>query len=386
MNVRLVDEPAAFVTLMAEIAGAPLVAMDTEAASFHRFIDRIYLIQLSTPTTTAVVDPLGVGDLAPIGALLADAAVEKVFHDAAYDLRLFDKEFGFHARHLFDTRIAAQLLNEPGIGLAALLEKYFGVRPDKRFQRADWSARPLTAPMLDYAAGDTSHLCELRDILLNRLREMGRLEWAMEEFELLENIRWTAPQAAPETDFIEMKGARALDRRGLALLRELYIWREQTAHALDRAQFRVLGNEVLLHLSQHPVATPEELSHVRGIGRDTLERRGDEILAAIARGLAVADEALPRFARSPRRVPDPAYELRLGRLKLRRNAIATRLDLAPGVLCPNGTLEAIARVLPQDLAALGAIHEVRRWQVKEFGSELLEALHEPENAASGETV
>ncbi len=135
------------------MAGAPLLAIDTEAASFHRYLDRIYLIQLSTRDLTAVIDPLGVGSLDPIGSLLADPSVEKVFHDADYDLRLFDKEFGFHAANLFDTRIAAQFLNEPGIGLGALLQKYFGITADKRFQRADWSARPLTPPMLGIRRG-----------------------------------------------------------------------------------------------------------------------------------------------------------------------------------------------------------------------------------------
>ena len=124
---------------------------------------------------TAVIDPLGVGDLTPIGNLLADPSIEKIFHDADYDLRLFDRQFGFRARRLFDTRIAAQFLNEPGIGLGALLEKYFGVMADKRFQRADWSARPLSPAMLEYAAGDTTNLCELQHILRKKLEDSGRL-------------------------------------------------------------------------------------------------------------------------------------------------------------------------------------------------------------------
>jgi len=142
MSVRLVDQPEAFQALLAEVAGADLIALDTEAASFHRYHDRIYLVQLSTRSLTAVIDPLGVGDLAPIGAILADPGIEKIFHDADYDLRLFDKQYGYRAQRLFDSRIAAQFLGEPGIGLGALLEKYFKVTADKRFQRADWSARP----------------------------------------------------------------------------------------------------------------------------------------------------------------------------------------------------------------------------------------------------
>lgn len=384
MTVRLVDRPETFGTLLTEIANAPLVALDTEAASFHRYHDRIYLIQLSTPTLTAVIDPLSVGDLAPIGALLADPAVEKVFHDADYDLRLFDKEFGFHAKRLFDTRIAAQFLNEPGIGLAALLEKYFGVTADKRFQRADWSVRPLSQAMLDYAAGDTQNLCELQSILRAKLQQAERLMFVLEEFERLEGTRWTAAAADPTADFLRMKGARELDRRGLARLGELHRWRSETASALDRAEFRVMGNEVLLALAQRPVTTAAELAAVKGVGRDMLEQRGPDILRAIARGLAVTDAELPRIPRSPRRAADPGYELRLEALKRARNALADQLNLAPGVLCPNGTLEAIAQVEPETLDELGQIAEVRRWQLEVIGTELLAAVHSTSSTVAKE--
>ena len=153
--VRLVDSRAELDRLFARLRGAPLLAVDTEAASFHRYTDRVYLLQVSSRDETAVVDPLAVGGLDPLGDVLADPGVEVVFHDADYDLRLLDREYGFQAARVFDTRVAAQLLNEPGIGLAALLEKHLGVRLDKRFQRADWSARPLSTPMLEYGAADT---------------------------------------------------------------------------------------------------------------------------------------------------------------------------------------------------------------------------------------
>lgn len=385
MSVRLVDRPETFRALLAEIAGAPLLALDTEAASFHRYHDRIYLIQLSTPTVTAVIDPLGVGTLEPIGALLADPAIVKVFHDADYDLRLFDKELGYHARSLFDTRIAAQFLNEPGIGLGALLEKYFGITADKRFQRADWSARPLSEAMLEYAAGDTQNLCELQSILRDKLATMGRLTWVQEEFERLEGTRWTAPAADPGADFLRMKGARVLERRGLAILGELHRWRSETASALDRAEFRVMGNEVLVALAQQPARNANELAAVKGVGRDISERRSTEVLAAIARGLAVPDDQLPRFPRAPRRAADPAYELRLEALKRARNGAASRYELAPGVLCPNGTLEAIARAEPTTLEELGELSEVRRWQLEAIGNELLAAAHEPAQGAAKES-
>jgi ribonuclease D len=354
----------------------PLVALDTEAASFHRFKDRVYLLQVSSREETAVVDPLAVSSLEPIGHILADPGVEIVFHDADYDLRLLENEYGFRARNLFDTRIAAQLLNEPGVGLAALLEKYLGIHLDKRYQRADWSARPLTPEMLDYAAADTRHLPVLRDLLRERLRELGRLDWAEEEFELL----GAAARLAVEPDepgYLRMKGAKALPGRALAVLRELYQWREDTARRTDKAAFRILNNEPLLLMAKSPPRDLAALKTVRGISPDQAERRGKEILAAVQRGLDLADRELPRVERHHRRPPDAAYEARLERLKGARNALAIRYELPPGVLCPNGTLEAIAAVNPGNLQEMTEIRELRRWQLREIGESLLAALQQP---------
>lgn len=361
---------------LADIAGTRELALDTEGASFHRFVDRVYLLQLSTRTQTAVIDPLPIGAPAGLGAMVEDPAVEIVFHDADYDLRLLDREYGFRATSVFDTRIAAQLLNEPGIGLAALLEKYFGVRLDKRFQRADWSARPLSPAMLDYAAADTRHLPALRDILRERLQERGRLSWAEEEFALLEEIRG-GPAEGGEPGWLRLKGAKALRPRELAVLREVWEWRESVARRNDRATFRVLNNEPMLLMARQPPADLAALRTVPGIGGGQIERFGKELLAAVKRGLEVPDGDLPRVERPPRRVPDPALEARLERLKTVRNRLATEYDLAPGVLCPNGTLEAIARLQPHSTEELARIGELRRWQLRELGEELLRAVAEP---------
>src|SRR3954468_19800634 len=174
----------------ASITNARILALDTEGASFHRFVDRIYLLQLSTREQTAIIDPLPVGKPAGLGALLEDPAVEIVFHDADYDLRLLHQDYGWHTRNIFDTRVAAQLLGIRAFGLAALLEKYFGVKLDKKHQRADWSMRPLTPDMLEYAAQDTMHLLALRDRLADELNRAGRWQWAREEFARLEETRW----------------------------------------------------------------------------------------------------------------------------------------------------------------------------------------------------
>lgn len=374
--VRLIQSQAELEHLFERLKSEPLLAVDTEAASFHRYRDRIYLLQLSTRGETAVVDPLAVTDLTPLGAVLADPKVEIVFHDADYDLRLLHLEYGFQARNLFDTRIAAQLLNEPGVGLAALLEKYLGVHLDKRFQRADWSARPLSAEMLAYAAADTRDLAKLRDLLRERLRERSRLDWAEEEFELLTGVRWS-PVSGDEPAYLRLKGAKTLPGRALAVLRELFEWREQSARRADKAAFRILNNEPMLEMAKSPPADLAGLKAVRGVGQDQAERRGAEILAAVQRGLQVADSDLPRVDRPPRRPADPAYEARLEHLKAARNLLAVQYDLAPGVLCPNGTLEAIARLNPASLEQMAGIKELRRWQRREIGGGLLAALRRP---------
>ncbi len=375
-GVEFIADQPAFDAFIGALAREPLVAVDTEAASFHRYEDRVYLLQVSTRDRTAVVDPLGVGRLDPFGALLADPAVEVVFHDADYDLRLLERQYGIRAARLFDTRVAAQLLNEPGIGLAALLEKYFGVALNKKYQRADWSRRPLTAEMVEYAATDTRHLLALRDELREHLRARGRLAWAEEEFLLQEKVAW-APAEAAEPAWLRLKGAKALKGRELALLRALHEWRESTARRLDRASFRILNNEPLFAMAKAPPRSLGELQRVRGIGPELIARRGAEILEAVERAMAIPERDLPRLPRPPRRAHDPAYDARLERLKAVRNRIAQRLDLQPGVACPNGTLEEIARRAPGSPEELATVPSLRRWQREEFGGELLAAVVEP---------
>ncbi|MBW8773005.1 MAG: HRDC domain-containing protein, partial [Gemmatimonadetes bacterium] len=283
-----------------------------------------------------------------------------------------DRDHAVHAAKLFDTRVAAQLLGEPGIGLAALLEKYQGVTLDKKFQRADWSVRPLEPGMLEYAAADTHTLLPLRDLMERKLQEAGRLDWAEEEFALSATVRWGERNA--EEAYLKVKGARLLKPRALAVLRELYQWREALAHKLDRATFRVMNPEMLLLLAELQPKEVSALKGIRGLSPDQVDRRGKDLIDAVASGLAIADADLPRIERTRRPPPDPAFDARLDRLKVVRNMMAERFGLQPGVLCPNGTLEGIARREPKSVPELLEVEGVRRWQAKEFGAELVAAL------------
>jgi ribonuclease D len=199
------------------------------------------------------------------------------------------------------------------------------------------------------------------------------LEWAEEEFEVL----GAAPRLLGEPEepgYLRLKGAKALHGRGLAILRELFQWREEMARRTDKAPFRILNNEPMLLMAKSPPQDLAALKTVRGIGADQVERRGKEILAAVERGRQIAERDLPELKRRQRQPPDLAFETRLERLKAARNTLAQRYDLPPGVLCPNGVLEAIARINPGTLSELGEIGELRRWQLRELGSSLLTAL------------
>ncbi len=357
---------------LASIGMPSAVALDTEGASFHRFVDRVYLIQLSTRDRHAIIDPLAIESPELLGKLVEDPAVEIVFHDADYDLRLIHQDYGWQVRNVFDTRVAAQLLGIKAFGLAALLERYFGIKLDKKHQRADWSMRPLTADMLDYAAQDTMNLLALRDKLRSELELKGRLPWAREEFARLESTRW--PAADDENGFLRVKGTRDLTRRELALFRELVRWRDATALKLDRATFRVVSNEVLFEAARTAPRTKAALGKLKGMPRGVLERNGDEMLEAIGRGLEVPEADLPRFPKAPRWDRDSAFDHKVGALKSVRDAAATRLELDPGVLCSRDRMEAAARLMPATAEELLTIPEFRKWQVGELGEEFVAAL------------
>jgi ribonuclease D len=354
------------------IAGVRELAIDTEGASFHRYVDRIYLLQLSAQHHSAIIDPLHAGPLPKLGAMMENREVEIIFHDADYDLRLLRQDYGWHVTHVFDTRIAAQLLGIPAFGLAALLEKFFNVKLDKQHQRADWSMRPLTPGMLDYAAQDTRYLLDLRDELRTGLESLGRMSWAQEEFDRLESVQF-APDD-PETSFMRTKGARDLKRRELAVLRELVAWRDERAAALDRATFRVMGNEAMFEIARVHPSTREELAAIRGVPRGVLERHGTELLDAVKRGLAVPEADLPRFPRAARWDRDPDFDANVAKLKSVRDAAAARLKLDPGVLCSRDRMEAVARRKPQSAGELAEIPELRRWQAEVLGPDFVAAL------------
>src|SRR6202158_3901863 len=366
------DKPEQVDRFLNQISGVKELALDTEGASFHRFLDRIYLLQLSTREHSAIIDPLPIGSPAGLGQLLESKSVEVVFHDADYDLRLGHQDYGWHVTNIFDTRVASQLLGIKSFGLAALLDQYFDVKLDKKHQRADWSMRPLTPDMLQYAAQDTRYLLQLKDQMKGELERRGRLHWATEEFARLEGTRWEVEESME--GLLRLKGARDLSRPELAVLREVASWRDTVAAQLDRATFRVMGNEALFEIARRAPKNTAELGTIKGMPKGMIERAGADIIAAIRRGMEAPEAELPKFPKGQRWNKDRDFDEKVNRLKVVRDAAATRLELDPGVLCSRERLENVARSGAKTIEDLAAVPELRRWQIEEMGEGFVAAL------------
>lgn len=370
MPFPILTSSAEIAAFASELSREPVIAVDLEADSMHSYQEKVCLLQFSTPTRTLLIDPLAGGDLAPLGPVLSNPAIRKVFHAADYDTRCLNRDYGFTIRGLFDTMISCQFLGEEKFGLADVLGKYYGVTLDKQYQRADWSKRPLSPEMIAYAAADTTHLLPLAVLLEARLQEKNRLDWVSEEFELLEQGRFTEHHGP---FFLRFKGAAAFDRRQLAILEGLLQWRDREAERRDKPPFKILGNDYLQLLVRQAPVDAAALNAIPGLPGWVGERFGKSVLPVISAALALPEEELPRFPRSERRERDPAADQRLAVLKLWRSKIAGELELEPGILINNGMLEEIARKPPRTLAELDLIG-MKRWQRRVLGAGIVDAL------------
>jgi len=342
-DVSRIETTLALDAFLAGIGGGPL-ALDTEADSFHHYRDRVCLVQLSAGGVDAIVDPLAEVDLSRLAPVLSDRGVRKILHGADYDVRILRRDHGLSIARLFDTMVAARLTGETAVGLAALLSRELGIAHDKSHQRADWSRRPLTPEMVAYAALDTHHLEELAAILTERLETLGRLGWAEEEFARLESLAWREARDDDPEPFRRVKGAGRLDRAGLAVLREIWTWRDGMARRRDLPPFRVLRDETLQAIAATPPATVSDLAKIAGFPRPLLRSpAAHDLVEAAARGKALPEADHPETRVTARPRPDPVLEAETAKLKEVRDKMATELALEPSILSSRASLEEVAR-------------------------------------------
>ena len=351
------------------------VALDLESNGFHRYPERVCLVQLAVGDSVYLIDPLAIEDLSPLGDLLSAPSVEKVFHAADYDIRSLDRDWDFRVTPLFDTSIAAAFAGHKSLGLAALLKECLNVDipKTKKLQRADWTIRPISSELRDYAAADVRHLDHLATMLRERLDELGRVKWVNEECERLANVRYAPPDS--ENAFFSVKGSRDLDGKGLAILRSLHSFREREAIRRDRPPFKIFSNATMLELAAHPQS---DLAQVRGIGRYRYGRAASGIRKALREGLNTVAIERPRSSAGVRpRVgvrERKAARKRLRLLKEWRLEHAEHFGIDPAIIWPAASLERLS-VSPCDAGAEIRNESVRRWQRQEFGESLTAFIH-----------
>lgn len=364
--------------LVEDLARTERIALDCEAAGFHRYSDRLCLVQITVGDRTYVVDPLGFDPTDLLRGPLEDPSVEIVMHGADFDLRLLSRDLGIRLRGLADTQVYASLVGEEALGLQSLLESRLGIELSKKYQRADWAQRPLTESMLEYAAEDTRHLERLADLLLRDLERVGRLAWAEEECRALEEVADEPDDADVEVDPVtRVKGARDLSPRQVTALREALEWRDEIAREKDRAPFRVVGEAPLVEAVSRKPRRAEELEQIRGFPRGLARSEGEELLRRLHAVTEMSEQQLTPYPRDAHRGPPrpPAeVEARFRRLKEVRNRVADELDLPRGTLLANAVLTEIARETPRSREELIAIDGMRAWKADALGDRLLSEI------------
>lgn len=376
MDVTYIRDADSGTTLRRTLGSEDRFALDCEAAGFHRYSDRLSLVQVTADGGTFIVDPLAFDPTELLAGPLGDPDIRVVMHGADFDVRLLARDLGIRIRGLFDTQVAAALLGENALGLSSLLEEHLGVRLSKKYQRADWAQRPLPDEMVSYAAADTRHLLELADLLEERLREKGRLEWALEESARLEEVTWDDEDE--DADPVEgVKAARDMPPRDVAVLREALEWRDEVARSRDKAPFRIAGDGALLAVVDERPSSPEALGRVKGFSPALAREAGQDLLDRIERIRGLPDgeiEGYPKRRRTGPGRPPPEVEARADRLRKARNRRADELGVDRGVLMPNATLVEVAQAEPRSTVELERVEGVRRWQVEALGDELLSVL------------
>ena len=352
----LVDTQPALAALCDRLRTEPWITIDTEFMRERTYFSELCLVQLAGHAEVAIVDAQAPGlDLAPLGALLADTSVLKVFHAARQDVEIFLQLFGAVPTPLFDTQVAAMVAGfGDQVGYDVLVQALTGATIDKAHRFSDWSARPLSPSQLTYAAADVTHLRTVYERLCTRLEKDGRAAWVAEEMAILDNPTTYRPD--PGTMWERLR-PRATNRRLIALRQAAAAWREREAQRIDIPRQRLLKDESLLEIAATNPTTPETLARIRGISRGFAEGRGAGLLAALAEAAAMPEDALPPVPRThegPR--PSPA---RVALLRVLLAAKSEEHDVAPKLLASSEDLDRLATEDTPDIPAMqGWRHEV----------------------------
>lgn len=367
-----IDTHAGLEAAARALESEPVVAVDLEADSMYHFREKVCLIQMASATASFVIDPLNLTDFSSIKPIFSRSDIQKVFHGSDYDVRSLYRDFGIEINHLFDTELASRFLGVAETGLEAVLSHRFNVRLDKKYQKKDWSQRPLPVEMVDYASQDAIYLVSLARQLEEELVLAGRRDWVAEECEILSRVRPNDNDERPL--FLKFKGAGRLDPRSLAILESLLQFRKQMAEKKDRPVFKILSNRTLTAIATEKPLNFKQLETCGGLSAAQLGMYGKSLFNLTKTGLELPESDLPRYPRQKLPSMPASLPRRLSVLKEWRDKKAEILGMDPALVCNKALMYAIAAANPADEAALGTVEHIKDWQRKAFGAEIVSAL------------
>lgn len=355
-SYELIETSSALAAYLAKVAGAPFVCMDLEADNLHHYREQLCLIQLHAGGHTALVDPLAVENCQPLLEYLDDPRRELWMHGADFDMTLMLAAFDWLPTRIYDTQIAAMLVGRRQFGLAALVQHYLGVTLSKSSQKEDWSRRPLTPRMLEYAAIDASVLVPIKEKVVEELQVAGRWDWFLQG---CANARRQALTRPPrdEDQVWRVQGWGGLKGRELAYLKALWFWRDGEAERRDVPTFKVLSNQELLVM-----AAELEAKGRCEIRRKLTREARSELSELIEEVRGLPQSAWPVRTRAVRRAKPKDFDEKFERWRALRDAKGAELGIDPTVIANRRTLEWLVLgdaaeekpvLLPWQRAALG---------------------------------
>ena len=371
-DYQIIDTVTGLEKIVKSFEREKAIAVDLEADSMFHFKEKVCLIQVAAKNRSIVIDPLQIKDLSSLKSIFAGHHIQKIFHGADYDVRSLFRDFNIETNNLFDTELACRFLGIKETGLEAVLKKFFKISLDKKYQKKDWSKRPLQQEMLDYAARDVIYLVPMAEILEKELDNKGRLSWVHEECDYLSKVRPALSDDEPL--FLKFKGAGRLKPRSLAVLEALLQFRKKVAGKKDKPLFKIIGNNDLMKITLARPVTLQGLKGTKALSNRQVSIYGKALVETINKAIKIPEDKLLVYPRKKAPVLSHRVPKRVEELKKWRYEKAKELEVDSAIICNNALITSIAVLNPSNSNSLETIKNMKSWQKQEFGKEIIAAL------------
>lgn len=368
----LIETSEQLTKMVSDLIQCEMIGVDTESNSLFEYEERICLIQFSSDKIDYLVDSIVLQDLSSLNDLFANSSIQKIFHAAEYDLMCLKRDYSFIFNNIFDTMIASRILGLRSYGLSYLLEEYFDVSVDKKYQRANWGKRPLSKEMLMYAQLDTHFLIELRNILSRELIDQDKMDLANEDFLRIADVDAFVNNKNNDHYWRIIKG-NLLTPQQESVLIELYYLRENLAKQLNRPPFKVFSNQLIIDIAKKLPSNLNDLKNINHFSPKLNQKYGEKIINAVKEGYGKSGNK-----RKYKPKPNPNYLRKYDALKRWRKVKGSELSVDSDIILPKEHLEQLAHITTCNLENVQSAMENIPYRFNKFGSEILSVIENEE--------